>query len=58
MSTAMSQANLRLEANIAVMDHIKNYAKVHGEQLIEMMQQVNQSSVPHPTLGNKIDISL
>jgi len=58
MSTVMSQANVRLEASIAVMDQIKNVAEMQGEQLIEMMQQANKQSVPHPTLGQSIDISV
>lgn len=58
MSTAMSQASVKFEASLAVMDHIKGLAEVQGEQLIEMMQQSNKPSVPHPTLGQKIDISV
>lgn len=58
MSTMMSQANVRMEANIAIMDQIKNVAEMQGEQLIEMMQQSNTQTVPHPTLGQTIDISV
>jgi len=58
MSTAMSQANVRLEASLAVMDHIKSFAEVQGEQFIEMMQKANKPAVPHPTLGQTIDISV
>lgn len=58
MSTMMSQANVRMEASIAIMDQIKNVAEMQGEQLIEMMQQSNTQTVPHPTLGQTIDISV
>lgn len=58
MSTMMSQANVRMEASIAIMEQIKNVAEMQGEQLIEMMQQSNTQTVPHPTLGQTIDISV
>lgn len=58
MSTVLSQANVKMEASIAVMDQIKNLAQTQGDQLIEMMQQSTTPSVQHPTLGQRIDISV
>jgi len=58
MSTVLAQANVKMEANLAVMDHVKNFAQTQGDQLIEMMQQSTRQTIPHPTLGQKIDISV
>jgi len=58
MSTAMSQANVRMEASLAVMDQVKDFAELQGEQLIEMMQQTTKLPVQHPTLGQTIDMSV
>lgn len=58
MSTVMSQANVKMEASLAVMNHIKSLAQTQGDQLIEMVQQSTKQTVQHPTLGQKIDISV
>lgn len=55
MSMAMNNHQVRTDASLAVMDNIKNVAEQQGLQLMEMLQD---STPPHPTLGNQIDVKL
>ncbi|HLR09274.1 MAG TPA: YjfB family protein [Bacillota bacterium] len=54
MSVAMNQQQVRTDASLAVMNHLKDVVENQNEQLISMLQQ----SVPasHPTLGQHIDV--
>lgn len=54
LSMAMNQANLKQQANLAVMKKAMNTAEVNGNALIEMLQK----SAPHPNLGDKVDVKV
>jgi len=52
ISMAMSQAQLKQQASLAVLKKAMNTAEMAGEGLVNMLNQ----SVPHPHLGGKVDI--
>ncbi|GGF22060.1 hypothetical protein GCM10010954_21130 [Halobacillus andaensis] len=51
-SIAMSQANVKQQTSVAVMDQAKTNAEQQGSQMIEMLSE----SAPHPTKGSQIDV--
>lgn len=57
MSVVMANHQVRADASLAVMNNAKDVLEQQGQQLIEMLQQ-SGSPVPHPSLGNIIDISI
>lgn len=52
VSMAMSQAQLKQQANLSVMKKAMNTAEMSGDALIEMLNK----SVAHPNLGGKVDV--
>lgn len=56
MSVAMSNQQVRSDAGLAVMNNAKQVAEQQGQQLIEMLNQSQGASAPHPSLGNAIDM--
>lgn len=56
MSVVMSNQQVRSDAGLAVMNNVKQVAEQQGEQLMEMLNQSQSASVPHPSLGNTIDM--
>ncbi|WLR48942.1 YjfB family protein [Halobacillus litoralis] len=52
LSMAMSTTSLKQQSSLALMDKVKGDAEEKGNQMVEMLQQ----SVPHPDLGNRIDL--
>lgn len=57
MSVVMANHQVRADASLAVMSNVKDMLEQQGQQLVEMLQQTS-SSVPHPSLGNIIDVKL
>ncbi|MBP2076186.1 putative motility protein [Oceanobacillus polygoni] len=55
MSVVTANHQVRTDASIAIMDNIMNVAEQQGLQLMEMLQD---STPPHPTLGIQIDVKL
>lgn len=55
LSVAKSNYNLRLEASFAMTNQVKQLSEQIGDQFIEMLEK-SAVPVPHPTLGNNIDI--
>ncbi|QKY71723.1 putative motility protein [Lentibacillus sp. CBA3610] len=58
MSVAMSNQQVRSEAQMAVMDNVKHVAEQQGAQLVEMLNQSQGPSAPHPSLGNAVDMKV
>ena len=54
LSMAKAQSQVKADASLKVMANVKDMMNQQGEQLIEMLE--TSSSVPHPTLGGKVDI--
>lgn len=52
VSMAMSQAQLKQQANLSVMKKAMDTTEMTGDALIEMLNE----SVPHPHLGGKVDV--
>ncbi|GEN54736.1 YjfB family protein [Halobacillus faecis] len=52
LSMAMSTTSLKQQSSLALMDKVKGDAEEKGNQMVEMLKQ----SVPHPDLGNRIDL--
>lgn len=57
LSVVMANSQVRSDAGLAVMANVKNLMQQQGAQLSEMLQQ-SAPQVPHPTLGNKVDIEI
>lgn len=57
MSVVMANQQARADASMAVMNQVKGLLHQQGEQLVDMLQQ-SGTEVPHPTLGQTIDIKL
>lgn len=55
LSVVMSNHQVRTDASLAVMNQIKDVMTNQGEQLTEMLQQ-STTPVPHPTLGQQVDL--
>lgn len=53
LSVSMSQSSLQQQAGVAVASLAMNASKQQGSQLVNLM---NQSTPPHPTLGHSIDL--
>ncbi|UOQ94932.1 YjfB family protein [Halobacillus shinanisalinarum] len=51
----MSQAHVRQQASLAVMDKTMQTSEAKGNQMVQMLQQSVQP-VPHPTHGSQIDL--
>ncbi|MCP3027603.1 YjfB family protein [Halobacillus sp. A5] len=51
-SMAMSQANVKQQSTLAVMNQAKSHAEQQGSQMVEMLSD----SAPHPTKGSQIDV--
>jgi len=58
MSVVMSQNQVRADASLAVMSNVKNVIEQQGDQLVDMLQQSTQTNIPHPTLGQRFDVTL
>lgn len=58
LSIAMAQQQVKVDANLAVMGNVKQLIEQQGQQLVEMLERSTQATVPHPSLGNKIDVSI
>ncbi len=56
MSVVMKQAMVKQDASIAVMKNAMSLAKDNNNALMEMMQTPVVAKVPHPYLGNHIDL--
>ncbi|WP_255822175.1 YjfB family protein [Halobacillus shinanisalinarum] len=54
-SMIMSQAHVRQQASLAVMDKTMQTSEAKGNQMVQMLQQSVQP-VPHPTHGSQIDL--
>lgn len=54
MSMAMNQAKLMQQAQLALMNNVMDFAEIHTEAFIEMIND----SVPHPYLGKGIDLKV
>ncbi|WP_163527409.1 YjfB family protein [Halobacillus ihumii] len=54
-SIVMSQAHVRQQASLAVMDKAIKTSQSDANQMIQMLQQ-SPPAVPHPTHGNQIDV--
>ncbi|RWZ59003.1 putative motility protein [Halobacillus fulvus] len=52
LSMAMSTSQLKQQSSLTLMDKAMGDAKKDGQQVVEMIQQ----SIPHPNLGNSIDL--
>ena len=55
LAISMSQAQLMQNVSLAVTDKAMEAQQMQGQQLAEMMKT---AAVPHPNLGQKIDISI
>jgi len=55
LSVVSANKQIRSNASLAVMDNIMEVAEQQGIQVMEMLQE---SSVPHPTLGSQTDLKL
>ena len=56
MSVVMKQASLKQDASLAVMKNAMSLAEDNNNALMEMMQTSVGPKVPHPYLGNHIDL--
>ncbi|MBX0357842.1 YjfB family protein [Halobacillus sp. Nhm2S1] len=52
LSMAMSTTSLKQQSSLALMDKVKGDAEEKGNQMVEMLKQ----SVPHPDLGNRLNL--
>lgn len=52
MSMAMSAVDLKQQSSMQVMDKAMNNAESDGKQVVKMIED----SIPHPSLGNQIDL--
>lgn len=55
LSMASAQSQIRSGTSLAIMDNVMNVSEQQGIQLMEMLQE---SPVPHPTLGSQVDLKL
>ncbi|OZU88413.1 putative motility protein [Virgibacillus indicus] len=55
LSVVMANHQVRSNAGLAVMKNAKDMMEQQGAQTIEMLKQPQQP-VPHPTIGNQIDV--
>lgn len=55
-SVVMSQSQLQSNASLAVMKNAKGVMEQQGQQLVEMLQQPQAPSAPHPSLGGSVDV--
>lgn len=53
LSVGLSQMNLQQQAGVSVANLAMNQSKQQGSGLVNM---INQSTPPHPTLGHQIDL--
>lgn len=58
MSIVMNQALVKQQANLAVMKKAMNTAELTGDALIDMLHESMKNIVPHPYLGNNIDMKI
>lgn len=56
MSMALSQANVKQQASLAVMKKAMVTTEESAAGLINMMQQSVGNNAPHPYLGSQIDV--
>ncbi|ELK49071.1 YjfB family protein [Halobacillus sp. ACCC02827] len=52
LSMALSTTQLKQQTNLALMDKVMGDADTKGARMVEMME----NSIPHPDLGNSLDI--
>ncbi|UOQ45375.1 YjfB family protein [Halobacillus salinarum] len=52
LSMAMSTTQLKQQSSLAIMDKAMTNAEDRGNQMVEMLEK----SIPHPNLGNQIDL--
>ncbi|MCA0971000.1 YjfB family protein [Halobacillus litoralis] len=52
MSMAMSAIDVKQQSSLKVMDKAMNDAESNGSQVVKMIEE----SIPHPNLGNQIDL--
>ncbi|MBH0230615.1 YjfB family protein [Halobacillus yeomjeoni] len=52
LSMMMSTTQVKQQASLSVMDKAIGDAESKGNQMVEMLEK----SIPHPDLGNKIDL--
>ncbi len=57
-SVVMAQSQVRADASLAVMKNVKGVMEQQGQQLIEMLQQPQAASAPHPSLGGSVDMKV
>lgn len=57
VSIGINNQHVHADASLKVMSKAKNVMEQQGEQLMEMLQ-TSQANVPHPNLGNAIDVSV
>lgn len=55
LSMAMSQTQLMQNVSLAVAGKVMETQQIQAQQMTEMMESAD---APHPTLGQKIDISI
>lgn len=55
LSVVMANNQVKADASLAVMNHVKDLIQQQGEHLVDMMETPSGRSAPHPTLGLKID---
>lgn len=52
LSMAMSTTHLKQQASLSIMDKAMGDAESKGNQMVDMIEK----SIPHPNLGNRIDV--
>ncbi|GAA0444035.1 hypothetical protein GCM10008934_35960 [Virgibacillus salarius] len=57
LSVTMANQQIPSDASIAVMKNAMKVIETQGVQLQEMLDQ-SAPTAPHPSLGNRVDISL
>lgn len=59
LSMALSQMNVRQEANISVMKKTMDQAELNGQSVVNMLQESNVSAMArsvNPHIGSQIDM--
>ncbi|HLS67035.1 MAG TPA: YjfB family protein [Pseudogracilibacillus sp.] len=56
MSMALSQANVKQQASLAVMKKAMTTTETNAQGLIDMLNQSVGNNAPHPYLGGKVDV--
>ena len=52
LSMAMSAVDVKQQSSLKVMDKAMDNAESGGNQVVKMIEE----SIPHPSLGNQIDL--